>query len=119
MTSIDYCLDKARAIPYRKHRSRHYAVVLDKRGKIVGEGANSYTKTSPKMLEAGSKVGLKDKIYWHAECKAIYSARNLNKAYKLIVVRINSEDKPVYSKPCVLCEALIKEAGVKIIEYSV
>lgn len=116
--SIDYCLQRARELPYKRGEKRHWAAIYDKRGKLIAEGSNSYVKTSPKMLRAGKKVGLDNKIYWHAECKAIYSLRDTKKAYKIIVVRINSEGEPVNSKPCLLCETLIKELGVKVIEYS-
>lgn len=118
MSSLEYCLNRAREIPYKRGEQRHYCIVLDKRGRRLSEASNSYVKTSPKMLRAGQKVGLQDKIFWHAECKAIYSLRDTKKAYKIIVVRINSEGEPVNSKPCLLCETLIKELGVKFVEYS-
>lgn len=118
MSSLEYCLQRARELPYKRGEQRHWAAIYDKRGKLIAEGSNSYVKTSPKMLKAGNKVGLKDKIYWHAECKAIYSLRNLEKAYKITVVRVNSEGMPVNSKPCILCETLIKEIGVRVVEYT-
>lgn len=116
---LDYAIKMAKNLPYKRGEQRHYCVITDKRGKIVAEASNSYTKSSPKMLKAGNKVGLKDKIYWHAECRAIYSLRNINKAYKIVVVRVNSFGESVNSKPCPLCERLIKDIGIKIVEYSV
>ena len=115
---ISYAIDKARQAPYKKGQQRHYAVILCKRGRILAEGENSYTKTSPKMKRAGERVGLPDKVFWHAECKAIYSLKEGAKAYKIVVVRISSEGEPVNSKPCPLCQALIKEAGIKVVEYT-
>lgn len=118
MGNIDYCIDMARKIPYKRGEQRHYSVVLDKRGKILAEAENSYVKTSPKMLRASKKVGLEEKIFWHAECKALYSVKNVSKVHKLIVVRVDSKGNPAKSEPCTICLNLAKEIGVKIIEYS-
>lgn len=119
MTSIDYCLDKARAILYRKHRSRHYAVVLDKRGKVVGEGANQY-KTHPLAAKAGKAVGLPAKECVHAELSALLSDR-YRKGVKLVVCRVDSRGRSAYSEPCQVCKYVIKEyfPNIKSIEYSI
>ena len=115
---ISYAIDKACQTPYKKGQQRHYAVIADKRGRVLAGGENSYTKTSPKMKRAGERVGLPDKVFWHAECKAIYSLKERAKAYKIVVVRVDSEGNPVHSAPCPLCQALIKEAGIKVVEYT-
>ena len=116
---LQLAVNKAREIQKTKNRQRHYAVIADKRGRILSEGENSYTKTSPKVKRAGERVGLPDKVFWHAECKAIYSLKEGAKAYKIVVVRVDSEGNPVHSAPCPLCQALIKEAGIKVVEYTV
>lgn len=118
MSSIEYCIQKAREIPYIKGRARVYSCVVTKRGKILAESANSYTKSSPKMMRAGKKVGLDEKIYWHSECKALYSVKNVDKIYKLIVVRVDAKGNPAPSHPCIICSTLAREMGVKSIEYS-
>lgn len=119
MTSIEYCLDKARAILYRKHRSRHYAVVLDKRGKVVGEGANQY-KTHPLAAKAGKAVGLPAKECVHAELSALLSDK-YRKGVKLVVCRIDSRGRSAYSEPCQVCKYIIKEyfPNIKSVEYSI
>ena len=116
---ISYAIAKVCQTPYKKGQQRHYAVITDKRERVLAEGENSYTKTSPKMKRAGERVGLPDKVFWHAECKAIYSLKEGAKAYKIVVVRVDSEGNPVNSAPCPLCQALIKEAGIKVVEYTV
>ena len=116
---ISYAIQKACETPYKKGQQRHYAVITEKRGRILSEGENSYTKTSPKMKRAGERVGLPDKVFWHAECKAIYSLKEGAKAYKIVVVRVDSEGNAVHSAPCPLCQALIKEAGIRVVEYTV
>lgn len=115
---LDYALSKARQIPYKRGQQRHFCIITDKRGRILAESANSYTKSSPKMKQAGQKVGLEEKIFWHAECKTIYSVRDLSKAHRLIVVRIGSKGEALNSKPCCICERLIQEVGIKEISYS-
>ncbi len=118
MSSIEYCIQKARELPYIKGEQRHYSLILDKRGKILAESANSYTKSSPKMMRAGKKVGLDLKIYWHSECRALYSVKNVDKIHKLIVVRVDAKGNPAPSHPCIICSTLAREMGVKSIEYS-
>lgn len=115
---IEYALEMARRMPYKRGEQRHYCVILDKRGRKLAESGNSYIKSSPKMMRAAERVGLKEKIYWHAECKAIYSIKDVNRAHKLIVARVDSKGNSVNSEPCCICAALIKDVGVKIIEYS-
>lgn len=119
MSSLQYAIQKASEIPYRRGFQRHYCIILDKRGRKLAESANSYSKTSPKMLRAARKVGNDQAIYWHAECKAIYSLRNPEKAYKLIVVRIDAKNQPVNSAPCIICSTLMKSIGIKVVEHTV
>jgi hypothetical protein len=114
--TLEIAIRKARETPFVKGQKRHYAITLDRRGKILSEAANSYIKTSPKMLEAGRKVGLTAKLFWHAECKAIYAVKDISKIHKIIVVRIDSKGQPVNSTPCVICERLIKDVGIAVIE---
>lgn len=116
---LDYCIQKASELPFKRGRKRHYCIITDKRGRILAEASNSYIKTSPKMLKASKAVGLDEKIYWHAECKAIYSLRNKSRAYRIMVARVDSSGLPVNSKPCCICMNLIKQMGIKTIEYTV
>ena len=117
MKYLDYCLQKAREIPYVRHQQRHYAIVVDKRGRIVAEAANSYVKTHPQMAKMSSKLGL-DKCFCHAEQLALVRARG--KGCKLFVARVDSKNRPVYSSPCRVCAELIKESGhIKSVEFTI
>lgn len=107
---ITYCANKARNIKICKGRQRVYAVVLNKRGRIVGESANSYTKTHPR-----NKDTLRP--YLHAEQRAILKARG--QGVKLVVARVTKDGELAYSKPCEVCEMWIRESGIKSVEYSV
>lgn len=118
--NIQYCLKKASETPYLRRQSRHYTVVLDKKGKVVGEARNEYTKTHTLMGVAGKAVGLPDKTCIHSELGALLKDR-YKKGVKLIVVRVDSKNKPAYSEPCECCKHIIKEyfPNIKSIEFSV
>lgn len=119
MSSLEYALDKARELPYKRGEQRHYAIVLDKKNRIVSEAANSYTKTSPKMAYAANKVGLPEKICLHSEALALFRDKN-RLGVKLIVVRVLADGTPANSKPCKVCEFLIKEhKNIMSVEYTV
>lgn len=118
MAMIEYCIENASKIKYVKGQERLYAVVLDKRGRIVSEAANSYIKTHPKQYYAAKKVGKPHKQYCHAEALALL--RSKGKGVKLVVARVNRKGKPLLAKPCPVCEQLIKEhGGIQSVEYTV
>ena len=119
MNPLDYCLQKASEISYVKGQQRHYAVVTDKRGKIISEGRNSYTKSSPLMQKLSMKVGVSEhKCFLHAEIKTILRDK-ANKGVKLYVARVNAKGEAVNSKPCRVCEYYIKtKRNIKSIEYT-
>ena len=116
MSNLQYCIEKASELPYKRSESRHYSVVVNKRGKIVGEAANSYTKTHTIMAKTSKRLGL-EKEYCHAECLAIVRARG--KGHKIYIARVDSRGNACYSAPCPVCAVLIKEAGIKVVEFSV
>lgn len=119
MKHLDYCLQKAKEIPYVRHQQRHYAIVVDKRGRKLSEGKNDYYKTSPKMMRVAKKLGLDEKIFCHAEASAIFKLRNPEKAYKIVVARVLADGSPANSKPCPICEELCKKIGIKSVEYTI
>lgn len=119
MSNLEYVLRKASEIPYKRHEQRHYCIILDRKGRIVSEAANSYVKTSPRMAKAAAKVGLPDKQCLHSEALALFRDKS-RKGVKLIVARVLANGSPANSKPCPVCECLIKEHGkIVSIEYTV
>ena len=54
----------------------------------------------------------------HAEQKTILFTQKNLKRCSILVVRINKEDKLIYSKPCKLCWCLIIDSGISKIYYS-
>lgn len=114
---ITYCVVKANETKYARGKYRHYCCIVDKKGVIVSEAANSYIKTSPVMFNAGRKVGVTDKCFCHAEMLALVRAKG--RGYKLAVARINKNGKPVNSKPCPICLYLIEQAKqIKVVVFS-
>jgi deoxycytidylate deaminase len=106
---IEYCISKAREIPYIKDQQRVYAVITDRRGRVMSESSNSFVKTHPYQKSCGARVGLKEKEYLHAECSAIIKSRG--KGTILYVARVDSKGNPLLAKPCPVCEVAISEHG--------
>lgn len=118
MSNLEYCLRKASELPFVRHQKRLYAIVLDKRNRIVGEGANSYTKTSRRQFEAAKRIGKPEKICLHSEAVALFRSRG--KGCKLIVARVDSRGQPCLAKPCDVCMELVRLHGkISSIEFSV
>lgn len=104
---LEYAIVKARSIPYQKSKSRHYAILVDKRGKIVSEGFNSYSCTHPTMKNLSQKLGFDGKEYRHAEFHAVLKDKR-NRGHSLYVARVGANGQPMPSSPCLVCYSLIK-----------
>ena len=118
---LDYCLDKARELSVATHRNaRVYAAVLDRKGRIIGEASNSFTKTHPKQGRFAKQVGQPDRQYLHAEAAALIRAlRSSSDVHTLVVGRVIRNGSSALAAPCPVCNAMIKEAGVAKVIYSV
>lgn len=110
-------IKKANKIPFVNGNQRVYAIITDKRGNILSEGANDYTKSSPHMKYYASKGGFYDKIFWHAECRALHYMPKDKKPYKITIARVNKNGELLSSKPCALCQLAIRQHNVKVIEH--
>lgn len=78
---------------------------------------NSYTKTHTMQAMYATKVGLKEKIFLHAEIAAIIKCNGI--PYKIRIERKNARGKLMLAAPCPICQLAIKEANIKFIEYSI
>ena len=116
---IEYCLKKAQELPMT-HRQRLYAVVTDRKGNILGEGANSFVKSHPAQAKAAKKVGQPFKECLHAESLALIRAAKTGKIpYQLTVARILRDNvSSGLAMPCAVCSFMAKEAGVEVISFS-
>jgi len=95
------------------------AIIEDKRGRILSIGKNDYHKTHRIQYEYAERVGTPHRIYLHAEIDSIIRCRDLSKAHKISIFRYGKNGKPALAKPCPACALAIKEAGIKIVEWTV
>jgi len=112
---LSYAVDRAGNIPYKRGQSRHYCVIVNKRGKVVAEAANSYVTTHPVMAKVSKRVGL-DKTFCHAEALALLRAAKKvgkgDKGLSLYVARVDAKGNATNSEPCPVCKLMIEESGV-------
>lgn len=95
------------------------ATVYSKRGVVLAEAYNNYTKSHPRQAALAKRVGHECKIYLHAEVAAIIKAQKKGIPYKIKVERYTKKGKPALAKPCDICMMAIKEANIKFLEYSI
>lgn len=94
------------------------AMLLDKRGRVLSVGTNSYVKTHTLQAKHANKVGLPEKRFLHAEVSAIVKCKDLTKAHKIVVMRYTKDGKPANAKPCAVCMSAIHEIGIKFVEWT-
>ena len=102
--------------------SRHYhitATIRDKHGRLISTANNSYVKTHPLQAHLAKQVGLTDKIFLHAEVRAILRAgRRIKDAYSIEVSRYDSQGRAGFAKPCSICMELIRQTPIQKIIYT-
>ena len=95
------------------------ASCFDRKGNLLSTAINDYNKSSPFMAKFAKLAGEPEKVYWHAECLAIYRALKKNKKIdSLVIVRYDSKGCLKNSKPCKVCEYVCKFFGVQKVLYS-
>lgn len=93
------------------------AFAFDNRGRLLSKGTNSFVKTHPRQKKYADCVGLKYKIYLHAEVSAIIKANA--KIDTLIVARIlQHTNETALAKPCPVCCEAIRQAGIKKVYFT-
>lgn len=110
---LEMALNKCRDIPPVKHQQRIYAMIHDKRGRVIAEERNRYDVTHPTMKSFSMRsIKVEEKCYLHAEVAAIIKAsKNINpkRKYQLTVARVDKSGKPMDAYPCEVCRLAIKE----------
>lgn len=99
-------------------RQKITAIIKDKRGRVLSIGKNSYSKTHPLMASLSEQMGEPYKIYLHAEVAAIVRCKDLSKAYSMEIYRVDKRGNYRLAKPCPICQAAIREAGIKHVWFS-
>jgi tRNA(Arg) A34 adenosine deaminase TadA len=94
------------------------AIIYDRRGKVLSIGKNSYVKTHPYQAKMANKCGLPEKQYLHAEISAIIKCRDLKKAFRILVTRLNKHGEPALAKPCPVCQSAIIASGIRNVEHT-
>jgi tRNA(Arg) A34 adenosine deaminase TadA len=93
------------------------AIITDKKGNILAVGKNSYIKTHPLQAKYAKRLGKENAVFLHAEIAAIVRCKDISKAYKITVMRIEN-GKAMSAKPCEICMEAIKDVGIKRIEHT-
>lgn len=93
------------------------AKAYDKQGRLLSQAVNDYKKSHPLMKYFAEKVGLDEKIYLHAEIRALIRCGD-NKPYRLVVERYDNQGNPAIAKPCIVCAEAIRAYGVSVLEYT-
>lgn len=94
------------------------AVITDN-GRIIAVGNNT-RRTHPLQQHYARQVNLPHKIYLHAEIHAIAQAktfRNLTRP-EIFVFRKYKNGDLAMARPCPICMAAIKDAGITKIHYT-
>ena len=107
----------------RKTNKRKYFVfarIVNRSGKTLSVSSNSYVKTKPLQAKMAKKCGLPLKQHIHAEIGAIAKLRpdQLKKAYAIYIYRFDHHGRSACAKPCVVCQTLIHEIGIKHVYYT-
>ncbi len=90
-----------------KHGYEFTAFILDKKGRVISIGKNSYTKTHPIQAKAASSVGLPKKIFLHAEVAALVKLKDINKAHSVRVIRHYRSIGNIEVSPCPICSQML------------
>lgn len=112
---IEYARQKAVFVD-APGKYRIFALALDRRGKILATGVNSYVKTHPKQHEYAKRTNNPGRYYLHAEICALVRAKR--EVHTLVVVRVTKRGELRPAKPCKICELAIKEANVQQVIHS-
>lgn len=92
------------------------AVALDKRGRVLSVGKNSYVKTHTVQAHFSNKVGRPHAVFIHAEVDALLKARG--DVHTLRVFRYSSDGSARLAKPCAACMLAIEHFGVRVVEWT-
>jgi len=108
----DLAIEVAKSSPSKKLVG---AILLNK-NRVVTTATNLERKSHPLQAKFAERVGLKEKIFLHAEIAALVKCRE--ECDTIIVARVNNQNKLRNSRPCPICSLALKQAGVSKVHYS-
>lgn len=106
------------AIKEAKRSSEHYkigCVITDKKGRILSHGFNQ-RKSHPFQAHYANKHN-PEKIFLHAEIAALIKVRD-GEPHTIYVGRIMKNGSWGIARPCPICAAAIKDAGIKNVVFT-
>jgi deoxycytidylate deaminase len=107
---LNKAITLATKLPHQKQRI--YAIIVDKKNRILASGKNSYSKSHPLQAyycELATKEN--HKIFVHAELQALVHLKG-QVADKIFVARVSKNGTPLPSSPCPICRLAIRDAGI-------
>ena len=113
-STMDYAIKVAQL---SRSRKRVGALLLHK-NKVVTHGVNQDTKSHPLQARLAEAVGLKEKIYLHAEISALVKCKS--EVDTIVVARLGGHNGKELrnAKPCPICALALKQAGIEHIYYT-
>lgn len=107
-------LSVARYFAARSRSKKKHGAVMVKSGRVVGTGYNK-DRNHPLFI---SPEHIKPHCSRHAEMEAIKEAGKNAEGAVLYVARVNNQGKDRISKPCKICQAIIKDKKIKKVIYT-
>ena len=97
------------------------AVLLSSKGKVLTTAVNQERKSHPIQARIARSVGHPRIVFLHAEVAALLKLRHRQAASTVIVARLGGvgASELRMSRPCPVCEAYLRQHGVKDVYYSV
>lgn len=100
-------------------KQKIYAIITDKRGKILSHAGNDYIKSHPTQGKLAKSVDLDECIYLHAEIAALIKVKKpLPKHSKIYISRVGSNGKAILAAPCPICQHALMLAGISEIYHT-
>lgn len=109
----------ALAMPVIASQQRLAAICVDRKGRVLGKGTNSYTRSHPLQKHFTMLVGQPEKkVYLHAELQAILKCKD-KQIHTLYVARALKDGTISLAKPCKACAQMLKSFGVQKVVYTI
>jgi deoxycytidylate deaminase len=100
------------------HKYKFCSIITTKRGRIVAEGYNSFSRTHTMQYRYGSRHTSSEACFLHSEVAALLKAKG--SGHTIYVARVNKQNIPAMARPCGACMAAIEqESTIKRIVYTI
>ena len=96
------------------------ATVYSKLSRITASAQNSYKQSHPLQKFFAEQVGQPQKIYLHAEIKAMIQASiHVDKLHSIYIKRQDEFGNLYLAKPCIICVYAMIFFGIEHVSYSI